>query len=177
MSKPATQFYIKSDMPNWIGTGDDTSIADYIIDHKFYVKGNFKKKIFDAIIWIMKKLNVRAVTLSNKEHTMVYKTYKFDQLDLEKLIKKHKIDLEYIWRENPKYLIMGQNVFQELFNEPSLHFSSIDTEFRYNVSRSSYDDFNDYNNRKYGYEVDVAFWGFKILIVPWINGCFLLPSI
>jgi len=175
--KNATQLYTKDKISYWHGHGDSISIADHLIDNKFCVNGWFKKKVFNVMIWLMNKLDVRSIHLANIPREMVTKSYNITQIQIEELIKKYKIDLEYIWRENPKYLIMGQNVFQELFNEPSLHFSSIDTEFRYNVARPSYDDFNDYNNRKFGYEVNVAFWGFKILIVPWIDGCFLLPSI
>lgn len=167
-----TEFYIKSSVDNWVGKSDNVSMADYLTDHKFHViGGNFKKKIFDAILWLMKKLDVRTINLVNEPKTMVYKRYRLTQDDIKNLIRRHKIDLEYVWRENPRYLVVGQDVFQKLFNDQATHYSSIDMEFRYNVARAQ----SDWGNVTYG--SDVVFWGFKVLIVPWINGCFLLPNL
>jgi len=172
MEPSATRFYIKETTDKW-DLSSETSINNFFKKNKFYVKGYWHKKLFNVIMFLLKKLNIKSSIVSASDQTLVMKSFNFDRYDIEQIINKHKIDVDYIWNQKPRFLIMGQDVFQELQNKSLINFGVVDFE----IQLQNNNNFSDYYGSTPKYETEIMFWGFKIILVPWINGCFLLPDI
>ena len=168
----AINYYVKETPDIWEPLYD-TSFNKFLEKNKFYIDGYFKKMFLSSVLWLLKKINIKCdIVSANKKNFIVHK-YRIDNVDLVNLIKESKIDMNYVWRENPKYLIMGNDKFEKLTNILSYEMISINHEMIINSQKPSHDEYGSYNNR---YHTDTMIWGFKIIVVPWIDGCFLLPN-
>jgi hypothetical protein len=171
----ATKFYIKKNEQIWSSL-QEVSINDIFDKYKFYPESWLLKKIFPVIIWLLKKMKLKSSASVASIKTMNYKSYNIESYDLFQLILKHKIDIEYIWKEKPKYLVMGNDIFYKLMHEAPNNFTIFQQELLLQRQYDYYDDFNAYNNKSMNKDIERMFWGFKVVIVPWINGLFLLPD-
>jgi len=176
MKKPATKFYTKKTNDIW--KSHRGTFYYYLQKHKFYVDGGwFKKKIFNIIMWILKKLNLKGDIVEASNNTLVMNSFSINKYDLMKMITKHKIDIEYIWEQKPRFLVVGQDVFNELCSSPLMNFLTYEEELPIHRDVPVYDRFGEFYGNKKQYRREQMFWGFKVILVPWINGCFLLPDI
>lgn len=178
MKQTKIDFYIKKEVRElWYGDIKTVSFDEFLSKHKFYTKGFIKTKIFKLIMWLMRKLKMSIdIDMSNTREFLV--KYRIDYSNLYKVIKDQKIDLDYIMHERPKYLIIGNDIFEKLTGERAIGYGTIPAELQLQFnSKRVYDEFDHYNFKPPVYEKEVMFWGFKIVVVPWINGCFLLPEV
>ena len=171
------QFYKKNDVAKWT-LGNEQSFKKHLEHHKFYPKGGwFKKQLFNFIIWVLGKLKLETDIVSSDDIVLINKSYRLDQTTLEKLISRQEVDLNWIWEEKPRYLIIGQDTFYELFDERATSFQRTQVELP--IKREV--QYNDEMVEMYGgvmpHDTETMFWGFNVLVVPWIEGCFLLPNI
>ena len=60
---------------------------------------------------------------------------------------------------------------------PLSKYVTINSELQIYRDQKVYDRFDDFYNGEHQHERETMFWGFKIVMVPWINGCFLLPDV
>ena len=172
----ATKFYIKKDEQIWSSL-QNISINDILDSYKFYPESWILKKIFPFVTWLLKKMNLKSPASVAEIQTMNYVSYTIKSYDLQQLIIKHKIDVEYIWKEKPKYLVMGNDVFHELMGSVPSEMITIQQEILLHKQYDYYDEFDDYNNKPFKHnDIEHIFWGFKIVVVPWVNGLFLLPD-
>ena len=174
--EPATRFYIKKKEDRWSPL-QDVYLNSILDKYKFYPDTWFTKKIFPVILWVLRKLNLKAPTSLADEVNMTYVSYTIHSMDIMDLLYKHKIDMSYIWNEKPQYLVMGNDIFKKLTGYYAESFGYINQELKLYRKYKYYDDFDAFNNRPDHYDTEITFWGFKVLIVPWINGMFLLPNI
>jgi len=177
MQQPATKFYIKKKYDHWSSL-QDVSINDILDKYKFYPDTWLTKKIFPVILWLLKKLNLKAGASISENKSSIYKSYTIHSMDIMELLRQQNIDVNYIWHENPQYLVMGNDIFKKITGDYAEHFGYFNSELKMYMKRNYYDDFDAYNNKPYNkYDTETMFWGFKVLVVPWINGLFLLPNI
>lgn len=175
--KNGTQFYIKEHNDIW-KYQTNVPLIHILEKYQFWADGWFTKKIYSVILWLLKKMKLRSGITKAEPNTFVMKSYRMYPDQITELIKKHKIDIEYIWHEKPQYLVIGNDAFYQLMKEKPEGFSMINQELQMYNDVPYYDEFDDYNNRKgQNFRRDTMFWQFKVLVVPWINGCFLLPNL
>ncbi len=176
MEENATRFYIKETHDRWDYAPDETLEA-HLESNKFYVDGWFKKKVFNCILWILKKLKIKTSIVTASAQTMVMKSFRIDRYDIEQLLVHHKIDIDYIWEQKPRYLVVGQDVFQKLTGSPLMSINTVEREIPIQRNVEYGDSFDDFYGNRPRQEIETMFWGFKVIMVPWINGCFLLPEV
>ena len=171
------QFYTKETVDRW--KYDLTiPLADYLEKNKFYTDGWFKNKILDAILWISRKIDLKIDLIKAHDEVRLYK-HSINSDDLLDMIYQHKVDMNVVWQEQPRYLILGQKQWQKLTGVTLHNFACVDYEVCLKRMVNYQDRFDAIfnNNNKRRFETKTLFWGFKILVTPWIDGCFLLPDI
>lgn len=176
MEENTTRFYIKETHDRWDYAPDDT-LEDHLLRNKFYVDGWFKKKVFNCIMWILKKLKIKISIVSAMDKTMVMKSFSFHKYDLQELLRHHKVDIDYIWEQKPRYLVVGQDVFHKLMGLPLENFGTVQSEIQIKRLVEYGDSFDEFYGNRPRQQTEIMFWGFKVVMVPWINGCFLLPEV
>ena len=176
MEKPATRFYIKETHDRWQWEKFKT-FDHYLTKNKFYTDGWWRKKALNVVIWILKKLKLKTDHVYAEPYDVVMRSHTIHRYDLEQVIRKHKIDMDFVWHERPRFLVVGQDVFQELTSEKLRAFHSYQEELPIYNDVPNYDRFGDFYGGQQQYRRETLFWGFKVLLVPWINGCFLLPDV
>jgi len=172
-------FYVKDKVDWWTSPTSNSEVlfSDFLKKYKFYTDSWLKTKIFNITCWVLEKIGLKLELLLNVEKTVVYKSYRISYDDINYLIRKHSIDLEYIWHERPQYLVIGQDTFYKLYGKSATSFSMFPSELAINMDLPYYDSEFDKVNDRFSYRTETLFWGFKVLVVPWIDGCFLLPNI
>ena len=169
-------YYVKETPDIW-EFNKDIFFNKILDENKVYAEGYFKKNFLKGILWLLRKLNLKCDIISSHKENFTVQKHRIDNVDLIKLIQKSKIDMEYVWRENPKYLIVGYDQYEKLVGSAPTALTFLDNELTYHVNRPTYNEFDDYNNKLMKMNAEVMIWDFKIIVVPWINGCFLLPSL
>lgn len=171
------QFYKKNDVDRW-SLEKNKSLKGHLENHKFYPEGGwFRVKLFNIIMWLLDKLNLESGIVSSEKITLVNKSYRLDQTTLEKLIRRQSIDFGWIWDEKPRYLIIGQDTFEKLFNEKAMMFQKTQVELPLRREVQYSDEMIEMYGGVMPHDTETMFWGFNVLVVPWIEGCFLLPNI
>ena len=171
------QFYKRTSVDNW-SLIKEKSFANHLENNKFYPEGGwFKVKLFNIIMWLLKKLSLETNIVENNKITLVNKSYRLDQTMLEELIKHQMVDFDYIWNEKPRYLIIGQDTFEELFGDKATSFQRTQVELQLKREVEYSDEMVEMYGGVMPHEIETMFWSFNVLVVPWIEGCFLLPNI
>lgn len=166
-------FYTKN-IFNWWNKTERNVTFDYLINNKikFHVDSKIKKYILNFIIWFMKKVDFRMDIICSEPKETIYKENVINDENIIELIRKYKINVEYIWREKPKYLIVGQDEYYKLTKEYAHSIQHTNCELKFYVDKNVYDGMNHSHNER-----ETSFWGFKLVVIPWISGCFILPEL
>lgn len=127
---------------------------------QYNAKGKYpwlQKLCFKALRWL------RASALLQEGEV---RRVRLDLDDLVKAIMINQSDVEYIYHKRAKFLIVGHDKFKELAKceEFDYHFFDIPSNYRANVG---------YDREPMPY----LFRGLRVVVVPWIDGMFVLPDL
>lgn len=114
-----------------------------------------------ACFWVLKKLG--AFASFSEEHIQRV------DIDLDKLVEavmRNRADVEMLYRKRAKYLVVGADKFYELSVSVQPHYMTFTVPHQFNARVG-------YNNRP----MPQMFAGLQVIVVPWIDGMFVLPEL
>jgi len=170
------QFYIKESVGAWEDYKKNISFDEFLQENKIYTDGWLKKKVLYGIMWLLSKIDLKVEIVSADKKVMIHKiTLNTD--DIISLIQKNKVNLEMVWEEHPRFLVLGQKQWFELTNEKAYHFSKMSYELLLKRQIKTYDRFDSVFNGSEKYQTETLFLGIQILVIPWVDACFFLPDV
>jgi hypothetical protein len=90
-------------------------------------------------------------------------TYKTTEIDTSKILEalmKNTRDVQMLYYKRAKYVVMGIEAFAQMSNEPHVHEM-----MRFNF------------NTRIGINRQFTALGLEVIVVPWIEGFFVLPEL